>query len=75
MKREKSHLDRRVFVLDEKDVVRLLRAAVEREGGQTAFAKHHGIDRSRLNRILNGKLPVYDPIAKALRLRKVYVAE
>jgi hypothetical protein len=32
------------LVFDERDVARLLRAAVEREGGQSAFAKHHGVN-------------------------------
>jgi DNA-binding transcriptional regulator YdaS (Cro superfamily) len=50
-------------VFDEHDVARLLRAAVEREGGQSAFAKHHGVDRAYLNMILNGKRPVSDSIA------------
>ena len=39
------------LVFDEHDVARLLRAAVEREGGQSAFAKHHGVDRAYLNMI------------------------
>jgi hypothetical protein len=45
------------------------------EGGQTAFAKCHGVDRVPVNMILNGKRPVSDAIAKALGLRKVCVAE
>jgi hypothetical protein len=45
------------------------------EGGQTAFAKCHGVDRVPVNMILNGKRPVSDAIAKALGLRKVYVVE
>ena len=36
------------LVFDEHDVARLLRAAVEREGGQSAFAKHHGVDRASI---------------------------
>jgi hypothetical protein len=62
-------------VLNDDDVVHLLKAAVEREGGQTAFANHHGFDRVMLNMILNGKRPVSGPLVKALGLRKVYVAE
>jgi hypothetical protein len=31
------------FVLGDDDVVRLLRVAIEREGGQVAFAKRHGL--------------------------------
>ena len=80
-KRDKSsvliacNLGRRALVFDEDDVVRMLRAAVEREGGQYAFAKHHGLDRALINMILNGKRPVSGSVAKALGLRKVYVAE
>ena len=59
----------------EHDVVRLLRAAVGREGGQSAFAKHHGVDRAYLNMILNGKRPVSDSIAGTVGLRKVYIAQ
>jgi hypothetical protein len=55
------------------DVVRRLEAAVEREGGQSAFARSHRVDRSRLNRMLSGKLPVNDRVAKALGLKKVYI--
>jgi DNA-binding transcriptional regulator YdaS (Cro superfamily) len=51
----------------------LLRAAVEREGGQSAFAKRHAIDRAYVNMILNGKRSVGDSVAKALRLLKVYI--
>jgi hypothetical protein len=57
------------LVFDEHDVARLLRAAVEREGGQSAFAKHHGVDRAYLNMILNGKRPVSDSIAGAVGKR------
>ena len=70
-----SNLGRRALVFDEDDVVRMLRAAVEREGGQSAFAKHHGLDRVLINMILNSKRPVSGSVAKALGLRKVYVAE
>jgi hypothetical protein len=70
-----SNLGHQALVFDEDDVVRLLRASVEREGGQTAFAKHHGLDRPLVNMILNGKRPVSDVIVKALGLRRVYVAE
>jgi hypothetical protein len=63
------------LVFDEHDVTCLLRAVVEREGGQSAFAKHHGVDRAYLNMILNGKRPVSDSIAGVIGLRKVYIAQ
>ena len=61
-----------LLVLDDEGVVDLLRDAIEREGGQTAFAKHHGINRTYLNMVLNGKKPVGDAIAEALGLHKVW---
>jgi hypothetical protein len=70
-----SDLGHHALVFNEDDVVRLLRAAVEREGGQSAFARSHGVDRVLVNGILKGKRPVSGSIAKALGLRKVYAAE
>jgi hypothetical protein len=62
-------------VFDHDDVVYLLRAAVEREGSQAAFARRHGLERTQLNEVLNGKRSVSTAQAKALQLRKVYIAE
>ena len=70
-----SNLGRHALVFNEDDVVLMLRAAVEHEGSQVAFAKRHGLDRVLINMILNGKRPVSGFVAKALGLRKVYVAE
>jgi hypothetical protein len=70
-----SNLGRRALVFDEDDVVRLLRASVEREGGQTAFAKRHGGNRSYVSIVLSGKRRMGDSIVRALGLRKAYVAE
>ena len=61
------------IALSSSDVVDLLRTAVEREGSQSAFAKHHGINRTYMNMILSGKRPVGDSIAEALGLHKAYV--
>src|SRR6516225_3525714 len=72
---EATNLGFYVLVFDGDDVARLLRAAVKREGGQSAFAKHHGVNRAYLNMILNGKRPVSDSIAGALGLHKVYIAQ
>ncbi len=63
------------FVLDEREVVRFLRTIVEREGGQSAFAGLHGVPASNVNKILNGRARVTKSVAKALGLRRVYVAE
>jgi hypothetical protein len=66
-----SHL----LVFDDEQVIRLLRAAVKREGNQGAFAKRHGLERSHLNMVLNGKRPVSSNIVKALGLYKVYAID
>jgi hypothetical protein len=62
-------------VFSDDEVLLLLRAAIEREGGQVAFAKRYGVDRVYLNMVLSGRRPVGSAIAKALGLRKAYVAE
>jgi hypothetical protein len=63
------------FVFEDNDVVRLLRAAVELEGSQNAFARRHGVERGLVNRILLGKRPVSLTIAKALGLHRVYTTK
>ena len=70
-----SNLGFDAHVFDKDDVIRLLAEAIESEGGQTAFAKHHGINRVYLNMIFNRKRPVSDSIAGAVGLRKVYIAQ
>ena len=60
---------------DHDEVVQLLKAAVEREGGQLAYAKRHGLDRANMNQILNGKRRVGPTFLKALGLRTVYAKD
>jgi hypothetical protein len=43
-----SGLGRTALVFEDNDVVDLLRIAIEREGGQSAFARHHGINRQSI---------------------------
>jgi hypothetical protein len=62
------------LVFDDADVVHLLRAAIEREGSQIAFAKRYGVNRAYLNMVLSGKRPVGSAVVKALGLRKVYTS-
>lgn len=68
-------LGRNALVFDEDDVVHLLRAAVEREGSQIAFADRCGVDRAYISTVLNGRRRVSGSLAKALGLRRVYVVE
>lgn len=69
-----SNLGRHARIFDD-EVVRLLRAAVEREGSQVAFARGHGLVRTQLNQILTGKRPVSAKFVEALGLQKVYTAK
>lgn len=59
--------------LDLKDVISLLRSEVERAGGQAAWAKKTGINRSIINVALNDKRPPTKNIIRALKLRTVFV--
>ena len=61
-----------MLVLDENDVVLLPKAAIEQEGSISAFAKRHGIERSYLSNVLNGKRAVGSPLVRALGLRRVF---
>ena len=70
-----GEIGRQAVIFDDNDVIRLLRAAVEREGSQTAFAKRHGIERTRINAILSGKRPITDSVVNALGLRRTYTTK
>ena len=59
-------------MLDDKDVVCLLRSEVERAGGQSAWARRERIDRTLLNRVLCGQKPPTKEIVRALKLCNVY---
>ena len=61
-------------LLDEKDVLRLLREDVDKAGGQSAWARQTGVDRVHLNKVLRGKRPLTRTILQALKLKKVYTA-
>ena len=62
------------LILDDRDVVLLLRAAIELEGNQVTFAKRHGLERTHLNAILNGRRLASGSsrIMNVLGLRRVY---
>jgi len=62
-----------MHALEIEDVIRLLRSEVEQAGGQSAFAKKVGMDRSTINRILNGQRSLHPKILRALNLRIVFV--
>ena len=61
--------------LDNKGVIRLLRAEVKRAGGQSSWARRERIDRTTLNRVLRGRTPPTEEIIRALKLCNIYVAD
>jgi hypothetical protein len=71
--RRSKNLGRRAHVFNDKEALILLKAAIEGEGTQAAFADRHGIHRTYISMILNGRHPLTDGVAKALSLSKVYV--
>ena len=62
------------LILDEQDVVLLLRVAIELHGNQGTFAKRHSLDRTYLNAILNGRKLASGSsrIMNVIGLRRVY---
>jgi len=67
-----AEFGRRGIILDEEDVVRLLRVEIEKEGSQSAFARRLNIDRPNVNAMLAGRIPVSKAIADAIGLRRTY---
>jgi DNA-binding phage protein len=60
-------------VFDDDDVLKLLHSRVKSAGGQSAFERETGVERTYLNKVLNGKKPPSAPsILDALNLRIVY---
>jgi DNA-binding phage protein len=44
-------------VFEDDDVLKLLHSRVKSAGGQSAFAKETGVERTYLNHVLKGKKP------------------
>jgi len=59
--------------LEREDVVAVLREEVDKAGGQVAWSKKAGVNRSNLNRVLKGHRPPPATILVALKLRAVYI--
>ena len=60
---------RRVRIFEPEDVMSLLQFEIKQAGSQMAWAKKTGVDRPKLNGILNGRKPLTPAINKALGLR------
>jgi DNA-binding phage protein len=62
-------------ILEQEDVMRLLRAEIERAGGQMPWAKMVGVNRAYLNKLLRLNKSPSKRVIKALKLRIVYAHE
>ena len=58
-----------VKILEPEDILRLLRKHVKEAGGQTAWSRKKGIDRTLVSHILSGRKPPTKSIIWALNLR------
>ena len=58
-------------LLDQRDVVRLLRLEVNRAGSQKKWAKKNGVTQSLISMVLSGDRPPNEKIVSALKLRRV----
>ena len=62
-------------LLNEAELVRVLRKQVERAGGQSMWARQNKIDRTVLNKMLNGYRKIPKSVLTALSLERVYVGK
>jgi DNA-binding phage protein len=62
-------------ILEEEEILHMLRSDIKDSGGQTAWARKHQVDRTVLSKVLHGHYPVTLSIAKALNLRRVYIRD
>jgi DNA-binding phage protein len=58
-------------LLDRNGVIRLLRTEVMRAGSQSTWARAAGVNRSTVNKVLQGRTSPTTHIIRALNLRKV----
>ena len=63
------------IIFDEENVVRLLRAEIEKDGSQAAWARRRRIERANVNAMLSGRIPISKTVADALGLRRTYTAK
>src|SRR6476660_4052221 len=59
-------------ILENEDLMRLLRSKVKQAGGQSSWARREHIDRTMLNKIINGSKPITTEIIRALKLCNGY---
>jgi hypothetical protein len=66
---------RTVRILEEKDIVELLRIEIEKAGSQLAWAKKAGVNRTIANKVLHAAKRPGAKIIRALGLRTVVTSD
>jgi antitoxin component HigA of HigAB toxin-antitoxin module len=62
-----------IRIFEVSDVIALLQREVESAGGQSAWSRKTGVDRSAVNLVLKGRRELTVAIIAALNLRMVFV--
>jgi len=52
---------------------RLLQETIDEAGNQSEWCRHVGVDRTWLNKMLNGRVPIGLGIVKILKINRIYV--
>jgi len=69
----RGHVRGVAVFLSERDVLRMLRKAVEEAGNQSEWSRRTGIERTYLNQVLQGRKKISQRILKALKLKKIFL--
>jgi len=72
MNAKRTSFGRPGIILEEEDVIRLLRVEIKKDGSQSAFARRVSVERTNVNAMLSGRIPVSKVIANAIGLRRTF---
>jgi hypothetical protein len=64
-------MTRRPKILDDEDVLELLRSEIVKAGSQAEWAREKGVSRTNVCKILRGHLELQPKILEALGLKKI----
>jgi hypothetical protein len=62
-------------IVEEKEILDVLRSEINKAGGPVVWAQKHRLNRSVVSRVFYGRQPITLSIAKALKLRRVYIRD
>jgi hypothetical protein len=65
----------RFMLTDKEKILRLLRAAIDASGNQTAWARRTGVNEGYLSQVLNGRVEPTDRLLRHIGYRRVLAYE